>query len=145
MLSGMDDCMMKMELSQARIDDEERMRGAVDSGMFTSMIGTDFSGKLHRDALEWLDLRSLQDPRSEIDQQRTPKRAQQPPAHIPTYQLSPLHLPQLQAPPYATTPPSALTQFRTPNAKQRKLAIRDKVYIGLGSGSSTGKGLLSAR
>ena len=106
-LRGMDDRIKKIELSQARIDEGKRMSEAVDRGIFTSMLGKDFAGKLHRDALDWSDLRSHQAPRSGIDRQRAPQRAQQPPAQIPTYQ--PLHVPQPQAPPAAPMPSSALT------------------------------------
>ena len=52
MLNSMDERMKKTELSQARIDEDERMRGAVESGIFSSKLGADFAGKLHRDALD---------------------------------------------------------------------------------------------
>ena len=64
---GMDDHMKKTMLSQARIDQDERMRGAVDIGMFSSMLGADFAGKLHRDALDWSDMRSHQVPRPAME------------------------------------------------------------------------------
>ena len=54
----MDERIKKMELSQARVAEDKRMRGEVDSGMFGSMLGADFSGRLHRDALECLELPS---------------------------------------------------------------------------------------
>ena len=57
MLSRMNARMPKMEASQARIDEEERMRGADESGLFASMLGADFAGRLHRGALELSDLR----------------------------------------------------------------------------------------
>ncbi|CAI5725776.1 unnamed protein product [Peronospora destructor] len=143
MLSKMDDRMKKMELSQERIDEDERMRGAVDSGMFSSMLGADFAGKLHRDALDFSDVRSHQVPRPATDrldgsrprqQQRTPHQLSQPPSPLPPYQPMPQH----QASPAAPMQAPAPTQFRTPDARQRKLAIRKfdgtEVYVGLGSG-----------
>ena len=57
MLSGMDARMQKMEASQARINEDERMRGADKSGLFASIVGADFAGRLHRGALELSDLR----------------------------------------------------------------------------------------
>ena len=87
--------MKKMELSQARIDEDERMRGAVESGMFSSMLGACFAGKqLHRDALDWSALRVDQAPRPAIDrlnslrprpQQREPQRST--PRHYRNYLL----------------------------------------------------------
>ena len=68
MLSGMDERMEKIEMSHARIAEDERMQGAVDSGMFGSMLGTDFAGRLHRDALECSELPSHQSPRHAMDQ-----------------------------------------------------------------------------
>ncbi|RQM09687.1 hypothetical protein DD237_008016 [Peronospora effusa] len=56
MLSGMELRMRKMEASQARFDEDEQMRGAEDSGLFSSMLGADFAGT-HRGALELSDLR----------------------------------------------------------------------------------------
>uniref|UniRef100_A0AAV1VHV0 Uncharacterized protein n=1 Tax=Peronospora matthiolae TaxID=2874970 RepID=A0AAV1VHV0_9STRA len=88
MLGGVEERMKKMELSQARISEDERMRGAVDSGMFGSMLGADFAGKLNRDALDWSDLRSHQAPRPTMDRldgfglsahQDVPQRALPPP------------------------------------------------------------------
>ena len=131
MLGGMDERMKKMELSQARIDQYERMRGAVESGMFSSLLGADFAGKLHREALDWSDSRSHQLHRPAMDypdntrprqQQRAPQRAQQlpqPPAPLPPYQL----MPQQQAPPASPMQTPAATQFWTPDARQNKLAI----------------------
>ena len=55
-LIDMNERMKKMELSQARLAEDERMQGAVDSGMFGSMLGADFAGRLHRDALECSEL-----------------------------------------------------------------------------------------
>ena len=68
MLSGMNERMKKMELSQSRLAEDERMQGAVDSDMFGSMIGADFAGRLHRDALECSKLPSHQAPRHAMDQ-----------------------------------------------------------------------------
>ena len=56
MLSGMGERMKKIKLSQARLAEDERMRGPADSGMFGSMLGADFAGRLHRDALECSEL-----------------------------------------------------------------------------------------
>ena len=67
MLSGMDERMKKMELYQAKLDEDERMQGVVDSGMFGSMLGADFAGRLHRDALECSELPSHQSPRHATD------------------------------------------------------------------------------
>uniref|UniRef100_A0AAV1UQE2 Uncharacterized protein n=1 Tax=Peronospora matthiolae TaxID=2874970 RepID=A0AAV1UQE2_9STRA len=134
LLNGMDERVKKMKLSRARIDQDERMRGAVDSGMFTSMLGADFAGKLHRDALDCSDLTSHQ-ARLCVDRQRA-QRAQQPPVQIPAYQPSPM--PHRQESPAAPMQSPLPTQFRTPDARQRKLAIRKfdatEVYVGLGSG-----------
>ena len=60
MLSGMDARMQKMEASQARIVEDERMRSADDSGRFISMLGADFAGRLHGGALKLSDLREIQ-------------------------------------------------------------------------------------
>ena len=57
MLSGIDARMQKMEASQARIDEDERMCGTDESGLFASILGGDFAGSLHRGALELFDLR----------------------------------------------------------------------------------------
>ena len=37
----------RLELSQATIDKDGRLRGVVESGIFTSMLGADFAGTLH--------------------------------------------------------------------------------------------------
>ena len=47
MLTGMDLQMQKMEASQARMDEDERMRGAHESELFRSELGADFAGRLH--------------------------------------------------------------------------------------------------
>ena len=86
-----------MDLSQARVDQDERMRGAVDSEIVTSLLGADFAGKLHRDALDCSDLRSHQ-ARLCDDRQRD-QRAQQPPVQIPAHQ--PLPMPHRQESPAA--------------------------------------------
>ena len=132
MLGGMDERMKKMELSQASIDQDERMRGAVESGMFNSKLGAAFADKQHREALDWSDSRSHQVHRPAMDHpdgsrprqhQLAPQRAQQlpqPSALLPPYQP----MPQQQAPPASPMQTPAETQFRTPDARQRKLAIR---------------------
>ena len=56
-LSGMDARMQKMEASQARIDEDERMRGADENGLFASRLGAEFAGRQHREDLELSDLR----------------------------------------------------------------------------------------
>uniref|UniRef100_A0AAV1VNE6 Uncharacterized protein n=1 Tax=Peronospora matthiolae TaxID=2874970 RepID=A0AAV1VNE6_9STRA len=50
MLSGMDARMRKMEALHARIKEDERMRGADESRLFTSTLEADFAGRLHRGA-----------------------------------------------------------------------------------------------
>uniref|UniRef100_A0AAV1TRR8 Uncharacterized protein n=1 Tax=Peronospora matthiolae TaxID=2874970 RepID=A0AAV1TRR8_9STRA len=148
MLSGMDARMQKMKFSQARIDEDERMRGADESGLFASLRSADFAGRLHRGALERLEPRErhvsaqarhvgsrlgyLRMGALHPAQQRTKPLPQAPP-QLPPYQ------PQLtpQAPPGPPQQAPALTQYRVPDARQRKLAIRKldgtEVYAGLGS------------
>ena len=148
MLSGMDARMQKMEASQARINEDERMRGADKSGLFASIVGADFAGRLHRGALELSDLRerhgSAQARRvgGRFDDlkmgvrhpaQQRAEPLPQPPPHLPPYQPQPMP----QAPPGPPQQAPAPTHYRTPDARQRKLAIRKfdgtGVYVGLGS------------
>ena len=124
------------------------MRSADEIGLFDSMLGTDFAGRLHRGALELSDLRerhgSAQARRvgGRLDDLRmgarhpAQQRAEplpQPPSHLPPYQPQPMP----QAPPGPPQQAPAPTHYRTPDARQRKLAIRKfdgtGVYVGLGS------------
>lgn len=59
--------MKSMELSQSRIAEDKRMRGTVDSGVFSSNFGTGFVGKLHVNALDWPDFRNHQALRPAVD------------------------------------------------------------------------------
>ncbi|RMX68145.1 hypothetical protein DD238_008565 [Peronospora effusa] len=56
MLTGMALRMQKMEASQARMDEDERMRGAHESDLFRSELGADFAGRFHGGAMELEDL-----------------------------------------------------------------------------------------
>ena len=60
MLTGMEFRMKKMEAFQARMDEDERMRGAHESDLFRSELGADFPGRLHGGAMELEDLHSRQ-------------------------------------------------------------------------------------
>ena len=55
-LTGMDMRLQEMEESQARMEEDERMRVAAEREMFSSMLGADFEGRLHGGALELADL-----------------------------------------------------------------------------------------
>ena len=55
-LTGMDMRLQEMEESQARMEEDERMRVAAEREMFSSMLGADFEGGLHGGALELADL-----------------------------------------------------------------------------------------
>ena len=97
MMVWMNERMKKMELSQTKIDQDERIYGAVDNEIFSLMLGAELAGKLHRDALDLPDLWSHQVPHSAMDhidgfrpnqQKRVPQRAQQlpqPPATLPPF------------------------------------------------------------
>ena len=102
--------------------------------MYTSMIGADFASKLYRDVLDCSDF-PIHQVRLCVVHQRA-KRAQQPPVQIPAYQTIPLL--HRQEPPSAPMQSPSPIQFRTPDARQCKLAIRNldrtEVYAGLGSG-----------
>ena len=56
MLMGMDMRLQEMEESQARMEEDERMRVAAEREMFSSMLSADFEGRLHGGALELADL-----------------------------------------------------------------------------------------
>ena len=60
MLTGMEFRMKKMEAFQARMDEDERMRGAHESDLFRSELGADFAGRLHGGAMELEDLHDRQ-------------------------------------------------------------------------------------
>lgn len=102
--------------------------------MYSSMIGADFASKLYRDVLDCSDF-PIHQVRLCVVHQRA-QRAQQPPVQIPAYQTIPLL--HRQEPPSAPMQSPSPIQFRTPDAKQCKLAIRNldgtEVYAGLGSG-----------
>uniref|UniRef100_A0AAV1URW8 Uncharacterized protein n=1 Tax=Peronospora matthiolae TaxID=2874970 RepID=A0AAV1URW8_9STRA len=109
MLSGTDETVQNMELFQARIDQDERMRVPVNR-ILARTLRTSFTVT-----------RST--------------RVQQPPVQIPAYQPPPLpHRQESPAAPMQSPPPN---QFRTPDARQCKLEIRKfdgtKVYFELGS------------
>ncbi|RMX68213.1 hypothetical protein DD238_006537 [Peronospora effusa] len=105
MLTGMDLRMQKIEASQARMDEDERMRGAHESELFQSELGADFAGRLHGGAME---LEDLHDRQSQQQLRRAPARLEdlrmrareqlqqradplpQPPAPLPPYQPAPL-------------------------------------------------------
>ena len=71
MLSRMDLEMQKMKASQARMDEDESMRGAHESDLFRSELGADFAGRLHGGAME---LENLHDRQPQQQLQRAPAR-----------------------------------------------------------------------
>uniref|UniRef100_A0AAV1V999 Uncharacterized protein n=1 Tax=Peronospora matthiolae TaxID=2874970 RepID=A0AAV1V999_9STRA len=97
--------MQKLEASQARMDEDERTRGAHESELFRSELGEDFAGRFHGGAMELEDLHDRQ-PQQQL--RRAPARLEdlrmrageqlqqrayplpQPPASLPPYQLPPM-------------------------------------------------------
>ena len=147
--------MQKMEASQARMDEDERMRGAHESELFRSELGADFAGRLHGGAMELEELHDRQpqqqpqrasarlDDLRMLAGQKLQQRADplpQPPAPLPPYQPppEPLATPAAQGQPVQQWHQVTPMQYRTPDARQHKLAIRKfdgtEVYVGLGSG-----------
>ena len=145
--------MQKMEASQARMDEDERMRGAHESKLFRSELGADFAGRLHGGAME-----DSHDRQPQLQPRRAPVRLDdlrmrsgqqlqqradplpQPPAPLPPYQPppAPLAMPAAQGHPVQQRQQVTPMQYRTPDARKRELAIRKfdgtEVYVGLGSG-----------
>uniref|UniRef100_M4BFS5 RxLR effector candidate protein n=1 Tax=Hyaloperonospora arabidopsidis (strain Emoy2) TaxID=559515 RepID=M4BFS5_HYAAE len=120
-----------------------------EGGVFTSMLGAGFADRLHGKVLGFSDQCERQgsqqgrgamgrmdglrmSPQQPVQHRVTP--LPQPPNQLPPYQ--PLSNPQAPAgPPHQIL---GTTQYRTTDARQRKLAIRKldgtEVHIGLGSG-----------
>uniref|UniRef100_A0AAV1U7H6 Uncharacterized protein n=1 Tax=Peronospora matthiolae TaxID=2874970 RepID=A0AAV1U7H6_9STRA len=53
MLMGLEGRMERMEASQMQMDENERFRGAIESGLFSSLLGRNMgnAGPMHQDAL----------------------------------------------------------------------------------------------
>uniref|UniRef100_A0AAV1UHK3 Uncharacterized protein n=1 Tax=Peronospora matthiolae TaxID=2874970 RepID=A0AAV1UHK3_9STRA len=53
MLMGLEGRMERMEASQMHMDENERLRGAIESGLFSSLLGRNMgnAGPMHLDAL----------------------------------------------------------------------------------------------
>ena len=154
MFTGMDLRMQKIEASQARMDEDERMRGAHESEMFRSELAADFAGRLHGGAME---LKDLHDQRPQQQLRRAPARLKdirvrageqlrqradplpQPPAPLSPYQPSsvPQAMPAASEHPVQQRQQGMPMQYRTGDARQRKLAIRKfdgtEVSVELGS------------
>uniref|UniRef100_A0AAV1T8V5 Uncharacterized protein n=1 Tax=Peronospora matthiolae TaxID=2874970 RepID=A0AAV1T8V5_9STRA len=129
MLSGMDLQMQKMEPSQARMDEDERMRGAHEKELFRSELGADFAGDSTAEqwSLRTCTIGSLSNNCG-------------PPASLPPYQPPPVPqaMPVAPGQPVQQRQQLMPMQHRTPDARQRKLAIHKfdgtEVYVGLGFG-----------
>ena len=153
MLTALTDRMQAVEASQMQIDEDEQLRGAIDSGFFASALGRGMGGTtLHRDALGYDAPRQprgrvrVTQPGDSIFQlfgpqyvgPRQPAGAARPQA--PRYTpLSPPDFEDVHAPvPPMQQTPTQESPLCAPDARQRKLAIRKfdgtELYQGLGSG-----------
>uniref|UniRef100_A0AAV1ULS3 Uncharacterized protein n=1 Tax=Peronospora matthiolae TaxID=2874970 RepID=A0AAV1ULS3_9STRA len=112
-VTGIDLRMQKMKASQARMDEDERMRGAHEIEVFRSELGVDFAGRLHGGAMELMDLHDWQ-PQQQL--RRAPARLEDlrmrageqlqqranplphPPASFPPYQPPPVPQAMPEAP-----------------------------------------------
>uniref|UniRef100_A0AAV1V3T6 CCHC-type domain-containing protein n=1 Tax=Peronospora matthiolae TaxID=2874970 RepID=A0AAV1V3T6_9STRA len=152
-LTALTDRMQALEASQMQIDEDERLRGAIDSGFFASALGRGLGGTtLHRDAPGYDAPRQprgrvrVTQPGDSLFQQfgpryvgpRQPAGAARPQA--PRYApVSPPDFEEVHAavPPMQQAPTQELP-LRVPDARQRKLAIRKfdgtELYQGFGSG-----------
>ena len=94
----------KLEASQARMEEYERLRGAVKSQMFSSMLGVDFAERFHGGARKLADLHDQparrapprdDGPRTResLAPRQQPDLLPEPPASIPPYH--PLSPPQV--------------------------------------------------
>uniref|UniRef100_A0AAV1VBX8 Integrase catalytic domain-containing protein n=1 Tax=Peronospora matthiolae TaxID=2874970 RepID=A0AAV1VBX8_9STRA len=135
-LLGLEERVMRMEASQIKTEEDERMRGAIESGMFSSALGRDFGREtMTRDALGFAPaVRNASSPHG-------PYHGSRGAPLMPQY-TPPLGQPQApQVGPAAAPPPAAayvpVGKYRVPDARQRKLAIRkfdgSELYQGLGS------------
>ncbi|CAH0484856.1 unnamed protein product [Peronospora farinosa] len=137
--------MAQMEVSQQKLDEEERMMGAIESGMFRSALSNGRGGApLHIDALGHPPVR----PRtgqghSSMLHHGAGQHAAQPECRAP--QASPPVRAPYSSSKYAVAQdyarrmePDAQRAMRVPNERQRRLTIRkfdgSELYRGLGSG-----------
>ena len=112
MLMGMDLRMQRMEASQARMVEDERMRGAHEIGLFRSELGADFAGRLHGGTIE---LDNLHDRHPQQQGRCAPARLdglrmqarQQPQQRADTMPQPPAPLPPYQPPPAPQAMPAA--------------------------------------
>ncbi|GAB9471347.1 unnamed protein product, partial [Globisporangium polare] len=128
--------MERLEVSQVKRDEDERLQGAIETGVFESAFGRGFqASRMRVDAL-------LQ----------TPPRVKLPAPRAPNFQSSAYFghqgyagrqgqpMPQTQQMPQQQMPPPVYAPPRNgvPDARQRKLSIRPfdgkELYEGLGSG-----------
>ncbi|CAI5734965.1 unnamed protein product [Hyaloperonospora brassicae] len=133
---GLEERVMRMEASQIKAEEDERMRGAIESGMFSSALGCEFGREtMTRDALGFAPAvrnAPLSHGPSQYSRDAPLLRQYAPPLGQP-------QAPQV-GPSAAPTPAAAhvpVGQYRVPDARQRKLAIRkfdgSELYQGLGS------------
>lgn len=139
-LAALTDRMEKMESSQRDREDQERMMGAVESGMFSSAFGANARARP-------MTIDALTDSPEHKPVARPP-RAREPEieesmfasfaparAHAPTPGAVPR---PADGPAPSGQAPNAAAFYATPNASQRKLSIRKfdgtELYKGLGSG-----------
>ena len=127
------------------------MRGSTEIMLFNSLLGVDFSGRLHGGAMDLADLQEQLAKRAPprlhglrtraipSPQQRAeplPQLSATMPPHQPP--SLPQAMPEGQAPPMQHQKPAMAMQNHTPGARQRKLEIRKldgtEVPLGLGSG-----------
>ncbi|CAI5716836.1 unnamed protein product [Hyaloperonospora brassicae] len=140
MMTALTDRIQALEASQLQIDENERLRGAIDSGVFASVLGRGMGGTtLHREALVYDAPRQprgrvrVKQPGDSLFQQfgpqyvnpRQPAGAARPQA--PRYApVSPPDFKDVHAPvPPTQQEPMQELPLRVPDAQQRKLAIRN--------------------
>uniref|UniRef100_A0AAV1UMW7 Uncharacterized protein n=1 Tax=Peronospora matthiolae TaxID=2874970 RepID=A0AAV1UMW7_9STRA len=141
-LAAVTDRLSKLESSQRVRDEDERMLGDVESGMFASKLGANMRGRpMTIDALKSLEEKSA----AHRTRERWPENGESmfaslaPPRGEPSAQH---RMPERSAEPMVAprqeAMPPAIGHYGMPSASQRKLNIRNfdgtELYKGLGSG-----------
>ena len=147
-LAAVTDRLSKLESSQRVRDEDERMLGAVESGMFASAFGANIRGRpMTIDALGSPEQKPAV-PRTRartIDASESmfaslaPTRGQVPPQHRgPNHAVAPATAPRQDDAAPATYAAAGRDHYGMPSASQRKLPVRKfdgtELYKGLGSG-----------
>ena len=148
-LAAVTDRLSKLESSQRVRDEDKRMLGAVESGMFASKLGANMRGRpMTTDALGSLEgkpvapracERWIYDGESMFASLAPPRGQPSAQHHIPERSAEPMVAPRQEAMPPATHTAAAIENYGMPSASQRNLNIASS----MGRSSTKGSGAVT--